>query len=219
MKIKVTIERKKVKNLNLSVRSGGIVKLSVPFGVSNSYVEDFLKRKEEWILKAIDRVGREAVKKVEYNVGSKIEFLGRRYELQIFKSDKKRIVLTKGKIMLHILQKDERKIEKIIYEWYLEQAEKIFESILKRFSKVLNLSYERLKIRKMKNRWGSCRYNQRVITLNLELIKKSPEMIKYVAIHELAHLKYPHHGKEFWSFVERYLPDWKILRERLNEND
>ena len=67
----------------------------------------------------------------------------------------------------------------------------------------------------MKTRWGSCNTLTRSITFNLQLYKKPLEVIDYVILHELAHIPYPHHQKEFWNFVEKYIPDWKKRRDLL----
>ncbi len=109
----------------------------------------------------------------------------------------------------------EEKIKKILYKWYKENAIQVFNSSLEKYSKLTTLNFNELKIRKMKNKWGSCRYLKKIITLNLELIKKPIECIEYVALHEIAHIKYPHHKKEFWDFINIYMPDWKIRKERL----
>ena len=49
----------------------------------------------------------------------------------------------------------------------------------------------------MQTRWGSCNVERKNINLNLELIKKPRYCIEYAILHELAHLKYPNHSKQF----------------------
>jgi len=78
----------------------------------------------------------------------------------------------------------------------------------------MGLSYTEIKFRKMKSRWGSCS-SKKTITLNTELMKVKKELIDYVLVHELAHLKHMNHSKEFHSLVENYLSDSKVLRKEL----
>jgi len=85
---------------------------------------------------------------------------------------------------------------------------------LEYYSSMMNLSYTKLKFRKMKSRWGSCN-SRREITLNKELTRVNKELIDYVVVHELAHLRYMNHSKEFHNLVDVYLPSSKLYRKEL----
>ena len=78
----------------------------------------------------------------------------------------------------------------------------------------MGLDYSEIKYRKMKSRWGSCS-SKRVLTFNTELIKINKELIDYVIVHELAHIKHMNHSKQFHALVEKYLPLSKRLRKEL----
>lgn len=82
------------------------------------------------------------------------------------------------------------------------------------YSKIMQLEFKELRLKKMKSRWGSCS-SARVITLNKELTKVKSELIDYVVVHELAHLVHMNHSKAFHSLVEVYLPNAKSLRSEL----
>lgn len=142
------------------------------------------------------------------------------YILKIFQNKKNQVQLVENYIYIQTnRESDEKNIKNLLYYWYREQASTIFFNSLKKYSQIIGEDFNELKIRKMKNRWGSCRYLKKVITLNLELIKKPLECIDYVSLHEVAHLKYPHHKKEFWNFIHIYMPDWKLRKERLEKNE
>ena len=83
------------------------------------------------------------------------------------------------------------------------------------FSALMNLSYSELKFRKMKSRWGSCN-SKGLITLNKKLIKTPDICIDYVVIHELAHLKYLNHSKQFHALVEKYHHNSKEAKDTLS---
>jgi len=74
-----------------------------------------------------------------------------------------------------------------------------------------------LEIRIMKKRWGSCIASKNKIIINLELIKAPTHCIEYILVHELCHLKYPNHDKNFYSFMSKVMPDWKLKEERLEK--
>lgn len=78
-----------------------------------------------------------------------------------------------------------------------------------------NLPDFKLKMRKMKTRWGVCNRINNTITLNTELIKKDIDLIDYVIIHEMAHFYEGNHSKSFWDIVAQACPNYKECRKRL----
>ena len=74
----------------------------------------------------------------------------------------------------------------------------------------------KLRVRTMKSCWGSCLVNKGIITLNRKLLMKPRECIEYVVVHELCHFIHPNHSKEFYKFMEQFMPDWKERKGRLN---
>jgi len=97
--------------------------------------------------------------------------------------------------------------EEIYSKEYLQER-------LEFYSDSMNLPFRELKFRKMRSRWGSCS-SQKVITLNTKLCCVKKELIDYVIVHELAHLKHMNHSKEFHMFVESHLPNSKSYRKEL----
>lgn len=69
-------------------------------------------------------------------------------------------------------------------------------------------------VRRMRSRYGSCSVGRGRITLASLLLEVPIECAEYVVLHELTHFLYPDHGREFYRFIEQYMPDWRG-RERL----
>ena len=74
-------------------------------------------------------------------------------------------------------------------------------------------------LRAMKSLWGSCHVVRRRITYNTELAKVPREMVEYVVVHELTHLRTVRHGPKFYRLMDERLPGWKELRRRLNKRE
>ncbi len=81
----------------------------------------------------------------------------------------------------------------------------------------MELDYDGVQIRNQRTRWGSCSTNG-TISLNWRLLMAPPEVIDYVVVHELAHLREPNHTDAFWSLVAEYIPRYETHEDWLEEN-
>ena len=103
--------------------------------------------------------------------------------------------------------------------WYKKQAKSLFQE---RFDYNFNhftrkIPYPKLRIRKMTTRWGVCNTRDKIITLNLELMKRDICYLDYVIIHEMSHLIYGDHSHSFWKLVGDNMPDYKKYRDEMKE--
>jgi len=77
-------------------------------------------------------------------------------------------------------------------------------------------SYNQVRIKHNVSNWGSCSVKKN-INLNLNLMRLPAELQDYVMLHELCHLKYMNHGKEFHALLESVCPNHKALRRQLRD--
>ena len=219
------VHRKKVKNINLRIKPNLEVYISVPMNLHRDYIENFIRSKEEWIksvLKKVENV-KEKQKDFEYKTGEIHKFLGKEYNLTVktgnFNAVSLKNNIRPNEIILTVIENifeniDEKK--KIMEKWYFENAKKLFLQFMEKWLEILDENVEKVAIKPMKTRWGSCNYVKRYINLNTELIKRTPFEIEYVILHELTHLKYPNHGRGFYNYIERYMPNYKVAEKMLN---
>ena len=71
-------------------------------------------------------------------------------------------------------------------------------------------------IKLMKTRWGTCNIRDKRIWINLELAKKNLRCIEYIVVHEMVHLLEKYHNQIFKNYMNKFLPDWKIIKDELN---
>ena len=104
-----------------------------------------------------------------------------------------------------------------INKWYKKQAKTIFKERLDYIynNYTENIPYPSLRIRKMTTRWGVCNTKTKVITLNLELIKRDLKYLDYVIVHELSHLIEANHSSRFWALVEKNYQNYKLIRNEM----
>lgn len=95
----------------------------------------------------------------------------------------------------------------------LHTVEYLYERV-EYFSKLMQLQYKKVRLKKMRSRWGSCS-SKGNISLNLELLKLPSKCVDYVIVHELAHLVHMNHSKAFHNLVEHYISDAKVVRKEL----
>ena len=101
-----------------------------------------------------------------------------------------------------------------------ELADKALEYIparVKHFASIVGVEYGRITIRNQKTRWGSCS-GKKNLNFNCLLMLTPTEVIDYVVVHELCHLKEMNHSPRFWAEVERVLPNYKSSRLWLKHN-
>lgn len=97
-------------------------------------------------------------------------------------------------------------------KFYKNEIEKILPNIVETFSKKMNLYPTSISYRKNKRTWGSCNFKNG-LNFNILLMKFPLEIMQYVVIHELSHIKHKNHSKNFWNLVEKYCPNYKQIEK------
>ncbi|NQY54704.1 MAG: M48 family metallopeptidase [Campylobacteraceae bacterium] len=103
-----------------------------------------------------------------------------------------------------------------LIEFYKNEAEKLLPILVDKQSFLMDLYPSSLKFRNNKSRWGSCSFKN-AISLNINLMKFPIDVIEYVVIHELAHIKHKNHSSNFWNFVEIHCKNYKTLDNNLKK--
>lgn len=221
--VSVQIIRKKIKNVHLKVFRSLEVVLSVPSTVPNDWIDSFLENHVDWIDNQITKYKKSS----GYNnlssirSGSSTQLLGK--DVRIYKeaSLTDRVELDEKKICIFLKDaSDEERSQKLFDQWWRNTASDIFQSeteqLYQKIFKKYGLNQPKILVRKMKTLWGSCTPSKDKITLNEYLLKADIRCIQYVILHELTHLIYPNHSKEFYDFLTIHMPDWKERKKQLD---
>jgi predicted metal-dependent hydrolase len=207
------------KSLGIKVMPDGLVSVIAPNDSNIIDINKKVKSKANWILKkqAFFCSYKPHTPERKYVNGETHLYLGRQYKLQIIEDTINEIKIYRGEMIMKTKKTNPEFLEKKLNEWYKEKAiflfEEMLESALEKFNKY-KIEKPVLDIRLMQKRWGSCTKSGKII-LNTELIKAPKGCIEYVVIHELCHLVHHNHNKTFYELQEKMIPDWKILKERL----
>ena len=99
------------------------------------------------------------------------------------------------------------------------RIQKILEDLIPKWEKILDVKANEVNVKTMRTKWGSCNPASGNILINLEMAKKPFDCIEYVVAHELTHLIERTHNQNFQAHLDKYLPNWKQIREDLNLAD
>ena len=103
---------------------------------------------------------------------------------------------------------------RIEFQLLKEQARTRVTERLEYFNEHYRLKYNKIFIRNTHSRWGSCS-SKHNLGFNYRVAKISPELLDYIVVHELCHIKEFNHSQDFWSLVAQTIPNWKHLRKTL----
>lgn len=218
------LTRKDVKNVNLRIKPDGRILVSANVKVPVLFIDDFIKQKQTFIIKVLDRCEEKRKYQVEYPrqyvSGESYRILGKNLRLKVVEASTEEVFSDGVFVFLKVKYKDDFHVkEKLINQWLKEYRNRIFGEVCAEIYPIFKkyeIAYPTIKIRSMTSRWGSCHTKKNIITLNSKLIEAPRRCIEYVMLHEFAHFIHPNHSKQFYSFVEMLMPDWKERKEELN---
>lgn len=188
-----------------------------PVWTTHEELQMFVRARAGWIGQQTARLDAlEARRAAEQ--GRYMYFQGRRLEVVCVRTERNVIEQFEGVLKVGSRQPPSAKrLQTRLASWLSQQAEKHLSKRLMEISDQTGLVASGLQVKTYTARWGSCRHDG-VIQLNWKLIMAPCEVIDYVILHELCHLRYFNHSPAFWSLVARHEPDYRSQRQWLKEN-
>lgn len=215
---KAIVIRKNIKNIYLSVLSDGSIKISAPKRVSMKSIEELVNSKRGWIVSKQQEILLRPQKPVhEYKNGETVYLFGEKFILDI-SEEKRKAACLDGKIFLAVKNASDADSRKsALNEFYRASLKERVSIYLPQLEKMTGLYSSSWQIKNMKTRWGTCNTYTGKIWLNLQLAKAPEACLKYVILHELTHLAVSNHGPQFQAMLDRFMPDWREVKRKLNE--
>ncbi|MFW5856142.1 MAG: M48 family metallopeptidase [Bacillota bacterium] len=222
--INYEIVRSDRKTMGIIVDPDQGVIIRSPKNVTREKIEEVVKKKSSWLLQKLDKVEEiePAPSPLEFMSGEKLMYLGRRYRLKVKEHDKRQVEVKfyQGKFIVKepAELKDRREVirEKVI-AWYRRRADQKIKERVEKYQGRIGVEPSRVKIKKQKKRWGSCS-SKGNLNFNWKLIMAPMSIVDYIVVHELVHLKYSNHSRDFWQTVEAVIDDYKQRQEWLRVN-
>lgn len=224
-------KRGKRRTIGLSVGPDGL-SVSAPRWTPLGEVEALLHDKADWVLDKLqgahDRARELARARTVWADGAEFEFLGQRVRLRI---DPAHAFTEVGAVLepdasdpdgcarlrLGLAHNaSETQVRDAAQAWLMRQAKRVFAERLDLFAPRLGVRYERLRLSSAGTRWGSASVDG-TIRLNWRLVHLRLDMIDYVVVHELSHLRHMDHSPQFWDVVASVMPDHAQRRKALRQ--
>jgi predicted metal-dependent hydrolase len=218
--LSVDLVFKDIKNIHLSVHPPtGRIRIAAPERMGIDKIRVFAISKLEWIKRhQAGFRGQERESPREYIDRESHYLWAKRYLLKVVESDAPRgVELAHRTMLLHVrpsTTRDERKA--VIGLFYRDQLRSAVPSLLEKWQPLAGVSVDKVYVRHMKTKWGSCNPGTRSIRLNTELAKKPEHCLEYVIVHELVHMLEPRHGENFVRLMNGLIPEWRHHRDELN---
>jgi predicted metal-dependent hydrolase len=224
----IDLHRKAYKrSISLTLQVSGRIRVSAPLQMPRERIETFLLAHQAWIEANLVRYKalREAFPRKDYREGESFPFLGEPLLLRFVEGSRRKPVFRRAGTELVCEIPGERwqgfdravghpELAPALADFYAAAGKVVIGERVKHFAERMQLFPSSVRFRSQKTRWGSCSSRGR-ISLNWRLAIASLDVIDYVVVHELSHLKHYNHSALFWRLVATQVPEYKAYRDWL----
>lgn len=224
------IIRRKRKSICIKISINGEVQVIAPMKTSKEYILNFVNSKGDWIIENRRKLKVALNKKVkrEFVNHSTFMYLGKEYPILLIfdnKINKPSVEFvyeninrdTEAKFIIKTNTNDKEKLKKILENWYRNKTLDIVKERIKLNEFKFKDKITKITIKEQKRRYASINIKNETF-FNWRISMAPLEVIDYIVIHEMCHMDFRNHSKQFWSRVKEVKPDYKKCHEYLKEN-
>jgi len=198
-----------------------------PIKVAEHKIHQFVQDKQQWIIQALAKIAAKShlhnkLAPAVYGHGAEIPYQGASYTLAVRPTKLKRIKIEFCReFIAHVpdalmIKDHSAEIKEALIRWMKKESKSQVEQLVRQHAERKQLFPQTIKIKTQKSRWGSCGIHND-ININWLLIIAPPEVLEYVVVHELCHIKVRNHSSHFWALVAEHLPDYQHRRHWLKK--
>lgn len=218
--IDIDVVYKDIKNLHIGVYPPlGRVRVAAPKRFDDDQVRLAVIQRLSWIRRQRDKL-RSAARQSEREMvtGESHYVWGVRRRLKVVeRPGRAHLEIDGDRLVLYVpAGTPTEKRRDYLDKWYREQLRQAIPALVAKWEQELDVTVPKWTIRRMKTKWGSCNRETRHIWFNVELAKKDPKCLEYIAVHEMTHYFERHHGERFTTLMDQHLSDWRERRNELN---
>jgi len=212
------------KRIMVKVLPTGVVEVRTPVFVTAEEADDVVLSNADKVREMIQSVEAKAPAATRYETGETIPYMGEPLALEIAHGPVRqpeadivgstlRVTIPKG------LDEETRQlaIQEGIINWLGERTLDYIKEHFQELSDLVGRYATKVTVKHMKTQWGSCSTRGN-ISVNARLVMAPVEVINYVLLHELCHLKHPNHSPDFWAALGEVMPEYATHRAWLKAN-
>lgn len=196
-------ENSRARRLTLRIAPGGrSLKVTIPPHVGDQELDEFLARNRNWVAARLSRLP----KTVAMAEGAVIPFKG--IDHQIIHLDRLRGIVEPKLILGEpslLVPGEPHAIGRKLLNFLKSEARRELNQAVLTYSKLLDVRPKTVRITDTTSRWGSCS-TTRTLSFSWRIIMAPPEVLHYLAAHEVAHLREMNHSDRFWNHVREICP-------------
>lgn len=207
-------KRRGAKNLRITINSVGKVRVSLPYWLPYAAGAKYVRDQRQWIqAKLKNHTPALLVDGSRIGKAHRVSYQRSVSTAAVSASVSHNSILIKASLPIGH-QRVQASIRAASHQALKIEAANLLPQRLDSLARRHQLDYGQLKIKKLSSRWGSCS-SRRDITLNYLLMELPWRLIDYVLLHELVHTRHLNHSREFWSLLERLMPDAQSRRREI----
>ena len=188
-------------SMKYDAKNGKLIILTNRWNSSNK-IEDFIKRKSDWIVKQVSKPWKFV------NIGQTVDIFGKNYSVRVVLSNKNRIVLNDECIVYVTEKVSYEEVEKRLKQFLKDVLCKYIQTIQPKVETITKVNGVKFRYRYMTSRFGVCYPKRNEICLNAYLACFSKSAIHAVLFHEYAHFYQPNHSKKYYEVLNRMYPNY-----------
>ena len=210
------IIRSRRRTISLEVTKEATLIVRAPLRAPVQIIDRFIREKQDWIEKKLTeaRSRPEAPHRTFAN-GELFMFLGKTYPLEVLPESDAGISLCEK---FYIGESRLPECRDLLRAWYEQRAMEIFPARVTGFAAILDYRPKKIRVSDTRRRWASCSTSG-TLSFCWRLVLAPPEVIDYVIVHELVHMRQPDHSPRFWEKVGQAMPGYKEHREWLRTHE
>jgi len=208
-----TLVRSRRKTVALHITKDAALEVRAPLKTKKTDIDRFVASKADWILTHLEKASSRLAERADFtlNYGSRVILFGDEYPIA---AGQGRGVRFDGFYVYVPPGLDAVQIKRAVIRLYRTIARESLNEGAGHFAGLMGVVPAGIKITGAKTRWGSCS-GKNSINFSWRLVMADEDVVDYVVIHELAHIREHNHSPRFWAIVEAILPDYKARKRKL----
>ena len=210
------IIRSRRRTISLEIKPDGSLLVRAPLLATNGQIDKLVRQKEDWILEKKALVHQRSLENParKFAAGEEFPYLGKSYPLEIVNKQDQALIL---RDKFYLAEFASVNAKAVFIDWYKAQAALEIRDRVEIYAQLNGYAFKRFRITIANTRWGSCGPHGS-LNFSYRSVMAPIEIIDYVVVHELVHLRIKNHSKTFWGEVQKLMPDYDVRRRWLKEN-